>query len=118
MKRRQLIQAGAATLLGAPLLSRLALASSSSPLKVGMLIPQTGPAGLFGPSSENCTMLGVEDLNSRGGVLGRQVEVLFADGGLPPAQAAQAALRLWKGRGIDVLIGQHDSAVREAVVGM
>ncbi len=116
MKRRQVIQAGAASLLGGPLLSRLARASS--PLKVGMLIPQTGPAGLFGPSSENCTALGVEDLNARGGVLGRQVEILYADGGLPPAQAAQAALRLWRGRGIEVLIGQHDSAVREAVVSM
>lgn len=118
MNRRRVIQGSMAALLGAPLLGRLAWAKSSEPVRVGMLIPETGPAGLFGPSSRNCTEMGVADINARGGVLGRPIEILYADGGLPPAQAAQAALRLWRGRKIDVLVGMHDSAVREAVAGM
>lgn len=118
MNRRRMLQGSAAALLGAPLLSRLAWASASDPVRVGMLIPDTGPAGLFGPSSRNCVEMGVADINARGGVLGRPIEILYADGGLPPAQAAQAALRLWRGRKIDVLVGMHDSAVREAVAGM
>ncbi|MCK9512844.1 MAG: substrate-binding domain-containing protein [Pigmentiphaga sp.] len=117
MNRRRIIQGGVAAMLGMPLLSRVSWAASS-PIRVGMLIPESGPAGLFGPSSRNCTELGVQDINARGGVLGRPIEVLYADGGLPPAQAAQAALRLWRGRKVEVLIGMHDSAVREAVAAM
>ena len=30
---------------------------------------------------------------------GEQIELVFADVGVPPAEAAQAALRLWKGGG-------------------
>jgi len=44
--------------------------------------------------------------------------VSFGDAGLPPAEASQAALKLWKGGGAQVVIGMHDSAVRGALVGL
>jgi len=87
-------------------------------LKVAVMIPQSGPAGLFGPSAKACAELAVETLNARGGVLGRKLELLFGDAGLAPAEASQAALKLWKGSGADVVIGMHDSAVRGALVGL
>jgi hypothetical protein len=37
--------------------------------------------------------------------------------GVPPAEAAQSALRLWKGKGVQAFVGMHDSAVREALNG-
>ncbi|MEJ8846649.1 substrate-binding domain-containing protein [Variovorax rhizosphaerae] len=91
---------------------------AASPLKVAVMLPLSGPAGLFGPSSKACTELAVETLNARGGVLGRTLEVAFGDAGLPPAEASQAALKLWKGGGAQVVIGMHDSAVRGALVGL
>lgn len=118
MKRREFLKYSAvAATLSTPIITRSARAASS-PLRVGVLIPLTGPAGLFGPSSRNCVEMGIQEINARGGILGRKVEALYADAGLPPAEASQAALRLWRGRKAEVLIGQHDSAVREAVVGM
>jgi ABC-type branched-subunit amino acid transport system substrate-binding protein len=117
MKRRDFLDHGlrAGALAGATLaLPGLA----ASPLKVGMMIPLSGPAGLFGPSSRNCAELAVEEINSRGGILDRPVELLVGDGGLPPAEATQAALKLWKGSKAQAFIGMHDSAVRNALVGM
>ena len=91
---------------------------AASPLKVAVMIPQSGPAGLFGPSAKACAELAASEINSRGGILGRKVELLFGDAGLAPAEASQAALKLWKSGGAEAVIGMHDSAVRGALVGV
>ncbi len=86
-------------------------------VKVGVLVPDSGPAGLFGPSTRNAATLAAEKINAGGGINGEQIELVFADVGVPPAEAAQAALRLWKGEGVQAFVGMHDSAVREALLG-
>jgi len=91
---------------------------AADPLKVAVMLPQSGPAGLFGPSTKACAELAAETINARGGVLGRKIELLFGDAGLAPAEASQAALKLWKGSGAAAVIGMHDSAVRGALVGL
>lgn len=137
MKRRQFLKSAAGRLAGlslgalpeAPALAALgglgslgALASraaaAAEPLKVAALIPLSGPAGLFGPSSRHCCELARDDINARGGILGRPIEVLFGDAGAGPEAAAQAALKLWKGAGAQVCLGMHDSAVRGALTGL
>jgi urea transport system substrate-binding protein len=95
-----------------------AAAHAAEKLKVAMMIPLSGPAGLFGPSSRNCAELAVSEINAGGGIAGRPVELLIGDAGLAPAEAAQAALKLWKGSGAQAFIGMHDSAVRSALVGL
>jgi ABC-type branched-subunit amino acid transport system substrate-binding protein len=111
MDRRQFL-AAAAVASAAP------RAFAADSLKVAVMIPQSGPAGLFGPSTQACAELAAETINARGGVLGRKLELLFGDAGLAPAEASQTALRLWKGSGAEVVIGMHDSAVRGALVGL
>lgn len=93
-------------------------AFAASPLKIAVMIPQSGPAGLFGPSAKACAELAAETINARGGILGQKLELAFGDAGLPPAEAAQAALKLWKGNRAGAVIGMHDSAVRGALVGL
>ena len=111
MDRRQFL-AATATVGGSPSVF------AADALKVAVMLPQSGPAGLFGPSTKACAELAAEHVNARGGVLGRKIELLFGDAGLPPAEASQAALKLWKGSGASVFIGMHDSAVRGALVGL
>ena len=120
MHRRDLIKAsiGAAVATGVSSLWPARLAWAETPLKVGILIPLSGPAGLFGPSCRNCAELAVEEINAAGGILGRTIEPIFADVGGPPADATQAALRLWKGDGVEAFIGMHDSAVRGALTNL
>lgn len=91
---------------------------AASPLNVAVMLPMSGPAGLFGPSAKACAELAVQTLNARGGMLGRTINPLFGDAGLPPAEASQTALKLWKGQGAQAVIGMHDSAVRGALVGL
>ncbi len=119
MKRRTLLR----TLAGAAAFAAALTVSATSgladdPVKVGILIPQSGPAGLFGPSSQNSAELAVAEINGDGGILGRMVEPFYADVGGPPSDAIQAALKLWKGEKVDAFIGMHDSAVRGALVNL
>lgn len=91
--------------------------SAMADIQIGVLVPDSGPAGLFGPSARNSAMLAAAEINANGGILGEQIELVFADAGVPPAEAAQSALRLWRGDGVQAFVGMHDSAVREALIG-
>jgi len=95
----------------------LGTVTAAADIKIGVLVPDSGPAGLFGPSTRNSAILAAEAINNSGGINGEQIELVFADVGVPPAEAAQAALRLWKGEGVQAFVGMHDSAVREALIG-
>jgi len=111
LKSTTKLLAGAATVLA------LGTVSAAADIKIGVLVPDSGPAGLFGPSTRNSATLAAETINASGGINGEQIELVFADVGVPPAEAAQAALRLWKGEGAQAFVGMHDSAVREALIG-
>lgn len=115
LSRRTLIRAGLAGSVVSPFMLS---ASAAEPARVGVLIPQSGPAGLFGPSCRNCAELVAEEINSRGGLAGRPLALAFADAGAAPAQVSQTALKLWKADKMEAFVGMHDSAVRGALVGL
>ena len=85
------------------------------PVRVGLLIPLQGPAGIFGPSCELCAELAVDHLNAEGGLLGREVALRVIDGGDAPHRVADEVDRLLREDQIDAIVGWHSSAVRQAV---
>lgn len=103
-------------LASAAILTAVSTTGALADVKVGVLVPDSGPAGLFGPSARNSAMLAAEQINAAGGINGENIELMFVDVGVPPAQASQAALRLWKSDGVEAFVGMHDSAVREALI--
>ena len=80
MDRRQFVKyTGAFASTSAVATLGVAPAFAQSELKVAVMLPQSGPAGLFGPSSKACAELAAETLNAKGGVLGRKISLLFGD---------------------------------------
>src|SRR5918992_4847515 len=57
-------------------------------LRVALVIPLQGPAGIFGPSCEACAELAAEEVNREGGLLGRQLRFVVVDGGAGPRRVA------------------------------
>lgn len=114
MERRRFLQSAAT----AASVSALPQAFAAPPIKVAVMLPQSGPSGLFGPSSRACAELAAQAINARGGVLGRPLALVFGDAGLAPAEAMQIASKLWKGAGASAVVGMHDSAVRGALAGL
>ncbi len=86
------------------------------PLRVGLLIPLCGPAGLWGPSCQCSAELAAAEINRDGGILGREVELVLADAGGDPADVAREVGDLVDDGEIDAVVGMHISAVRLALV--
>lgn len=85
-------------------------------VRVGLLIPMSGPAGMWGPSAQTCAMLAVDEINRSGGLLGRPLELMLRDAGGAPATVADAARALVEEQGAEAIVGMHVSSVRVAVV--
>jgi len=88
---------------------------ASGPIRVALVVPLQGPAGIFGPSCESCALLAAEEANSSAGVLGRPIEFVVVDGGASPSAVAEEIDRLITVGAVDAVTGWHISAVRQAV---
>jgi ABC-type branched-subunit amino acid transport system substrate-binding protein len=86
-----------------------------TPLKIGTLLPKTGPLGLMGPPIFAGAQLAINELNAAGGVLGQQVGYEEADDGTNPQVAGTAIDKLISG-GSHVIIGAGASGVTKAVL--
>jgi urea transport system substrate-binding protein len=91
-------------------------AAANSEFKIGLFIALSGPASLFGPTQKACAELAAEEVNKNGGILGRQIKLIPTDAGGPPVESTKSAIRLILEENVDVFVGSHDSATREALV--
>lgn len=69
------------------LLSGAALAQSKPPIRIGAILPMSGPVGSVGKPFQMGIILGVEDANAEGGVNGSKLELVTEDDQLNPAQS-------------------------------
>lgn len=76
--RRKVIGAGGAGLLISSLPSGVAFAQGA-PVKIGMSMPLTGGLGAGGQAALIGLRLWIDDINAKGGLLGRKVELLVFD---------------------------------------
>ncbi len=84
-------------------------------LTVGLFIPVTGAAGIWGPSCRACAELAAAELNARGGIAGREIVFRIVDAGGDPLDVSAAA-DVMAGEGdIDAIVGMHTSDVRAAL---
>lgn len=55
-------------------------AASKGDLKIGVVVPLSGPVPTFGVSSRDGALLAIEQWNAKGGVLGHKVVPIVEDG--------------------------------------
>ena len=99
-----------AVLLGAP-------ARAAEPVRIGLLAPLTGSWASEGQEMKRAVDLVTAEINARGGLLGRTVEVVVQDDGGDPRTASLAAQRLASSR-VAAVIGTYGSSVTEAAQGI
>lgn len=84
-------------------------------IKVGILHSITGPlAGTERPVID-ATLHAINEINEAGGLLGKQIEPIFADGQSHPEQFARAAEDLIKEQHVSVIFGCWTSSSRKSV---
>jgi urea transport system substrate-binding protein len=84
-------------------------------IPVGSLLDGTGPINIYGLPMIDATRFAVDDINAKGGVLGRKLKLIQLDTQSDNQLYAQYATRLLLQDKVAVLMGGITSASREAV---
>jgi ABC-type branched-subunit amino acid transport system substrate-binding protein len=91
--------------------------SAGDPIKVGIIADQTGPLAVAGLANANVARMVVGDINAKGGLLGRHLELHVEEGATDDAVAAAAARKLVEVDQVDVILGGIFSSTRQAIKG-
>jgi branched-chain amino acid transport system substrate-binding protein len=90
-------------------------AAAEAPIKVGALLAVTGPASFLGaPEARTLEML-VDDLNAKGGLAGRKIQLIVKDTGASPEKAISFAKQLIEEEQVFAIIGPATSGETMAV---
>ena len=117
INRRTIIKSGAAALGASQIFSPAILnyARGETPIKIGMHDPLTGTYAAEGDSEARGARMALAEVNAKGGILGRQVELVIEDEGANAGIAAQKAHKLIEQDKVDFLMGAVSSATALSV---
>jgi branched-chain amino acid transport system substrate-binding protein len=101
MKIRNLLAVGFGLLFSA------LAAAQQGPIKIGMSMPQTGPLGAGGKAALVALRMWVDDVNAKGGMLGRKVEFIVYDDQTSPALTPAIYTKLLDVDKVDLLIAPY-----------
>ncbi len=89
--------------------------SNNGPIRIGLFSPTTGFAAADGTSALQSAQLAVKMINADGGVLGRQLELVFYDDAAKPDQASSLARKLIEqDKVVAGISGSYSGATRAA----
>jgi ABC-type branched-subunit amino acid transport system substrate-binding protein len=88
---------------------------SKSTIKVGVIADQTGPLSFIGVANANVAKLVIDDINAKGGLLGRKLELCLEDSATIDSVAEAKATKLIEHDRVDVVFGGIYSSTRQAI---
>ncbi|SLF24406.1 urea ABC transporter substrate-binding protein [Mycobacteroides abscessus] len=91
--------------------------TSSDTIKVGSLNSLSGTMSISEVTVRDATKLAVDEINSRGGVLGKKIDLVGEDGASDPAVFAQKADKLIREDCVAAIFGAWTSPSRKAMLG-
>jgi branched-chain amino acid transport system substrate-binding protein len=115
LDRRTLIKAGAA--VGAAQIASpfVIAARGESPIKIGMVDPLTGVYAAVAQNEVIGARLAVDTINAKGGVLGRQLELLVEDSANDVGTGVQKTRKLIERDQVNFIIGDVNSGIAQAM---
>src|SRR5690606_37690065 len=104
VNRRSVLAAASALAISAVASVFSPVAAQQGPIKIGMSMPQTGGLSGGGKAALVALRMWVEDVNKKGGLLGRQVELIAYDDQGSPANTPGIYTKLLDVDKVDLLI--------------
>lgn len=86
-------------------------------IKVGVIAEQTGALSFMGGANANVAKMVIDDINAKGGLLGRTIDLYLEDGATTDSIAAAKATKLVEEDNVDVIFGGIYSSTRQAIKG-
>ena len=105
-RRRFLAVVGAS--VAAPAVAR---AQSNEPIKIGGMLPLSGPASIEGRQILLGLQFAVEEVNAKGGMFGRKIELVVEDDESNSTKGVTAVRRLIEREKVPFIVGTYASAV-------
>jgi branched-chain amino acid transport system substrate-binding protein len=90
--------------------------AQSDPIKIGVIQPLTGPLAFDGNNDVKGAKLAADEINAKGGVLGKKIELVVEDGQCKPAESVSAAEKLIVRDKVPVIMGAFCSGATLAVM--
>ena len=87
----------------------------SNPIKVGIATDLTGPIGFAGNANANVAKMVVADINAKGGILGRSLQLFVEDTASNESVAVNNVRKLIQRDHVDVVFGGITSSMRNAI---
>ena len=97
--------------------SATGIALAADTIKLGVGGPHSGDLASYGIPTIKAAELVVKDINAKGGVLGKQVELIVEDDVCKPEVATNTATKL-VGEGVNVVLGHICSGATKAALGI
>jgi branched-chain amino acid transport system substrate-binding protein len=85
-------------------------------VKIGVITSLTGSQAAFGEAHKNGYSIALDEINAKGGVLGKKVELDFYDDQSKPDQAVQGVSKLVDQDHVTMLLGAYSSENTKAIV--
>jgi branched-chain amino acid transport system substrate-binding protein len=104
LTRRQATLLAAAT-ASTSLLWRAGAARAAGTIKIGGILSLSGPAASFGIPERDIIKAFADNLNGKGGINGRTLEVIFHDDRTDPTEAVRGASKLIRQDGVVSILG-------------
>lgn len=95
-------------LIGAVGLGVAGAAQAASTINIGVQVPITGPQATYGKDMLNAVKLAKQDINSHGGIDGREITLTVGDSACDPQEAVNAAHKLVS-KNVDAVVGGYCS---------
>src|SRR5215469_15044631 len=84
--------------------------------RIGIILPLTGSQAAFGEALKNGYLIVLDEINAKGGVLGKKLELDFYDDQSKPDQAVQGVAKLVDQDHVSILIGSFSSESTKAII--
>jgi branched-chain amino acid transport system substrate-binding protein len=93
-----------------------ATAAPKPPIKLGAILPLTGPSAATGQDMKDGYELAVEQINAAGGINGAKVQVIYEDDKNDPATAVASWEKLVNSDKVEIMMGGLASTISLALV--
>ena len=89
--------------------------AAKEPIKIGAILAVTGPASFLGAPEARALEMLVDDVNKKGGIDGRKIELILKDSGASPEKAVSFAKQLIEEDKVFAIIGPSTSGETMAI---
>ncbi len=114
MRRRWIVVVGI-LFISVVLASGTGFAVEKKPIKLGVVFIMSGKMGGYGKHGTQAVQLAMDEINAKGGILGRKIEAIFADDELKVDKGVQITNKFIKEDKVDFIVGPTSSGVALAM---